>query len=649
MRPFTRLFALVAALIVLGPVPAAAGEMGAAVVVAGPVYRVESAGDLVAVVRETEVLLLDQNGRRHFRIGLVAAEQSSPAALAAPTPAEQVRERILDFYNVPSGERDSYEAEDLIDEELTLAERRRLQAEIEGRATTGAGAITPLLAATPQAIWIATAEGLWLAEGGQPPRRVGPRPSGLSALAAGKGFLVAAVGADLLASADNGLTFHPIERLSAPASHVAMDSSGRWLAWVSAGALTVVSSTGLRTTWPLPALPRDLRACGQRLLLLTEDGLYVRDPERPPERTLAAQSANRLACQADGSGIWVAAGVAEGRLLESQDAGRTWHARAHLPPLAVFDAALGPDRLWVATPVGLLSVTALPDLEGQLSLSRAAQAQGGDELPRLRTSVPRWAFLLPRVALQGNLTKVAHRRDFRALAVAEFPLGTRLAPRAASRRASHLRLTGAAQAEATLDPEDPIEQGAPPERGAVSLAADLEGPCLAQTRHRAVAAALAEPERARSYVERARRSAWLPDLRLRVERRLGRTESLKLLNPLTSDLGPLGLGTVDDVRYEARASWDLGRLVFSPEEMAAETQALRMADMRREIQSQVNRLYFERRRLLAEFSVETPTDLPRRTDPVRRAIRVEELEAELDALSGGAFSRCRRAPEYNRP
>ena len=64
-------------------------------------------------------------------------------------------------------------------------------------------------------------------------------------------------------------------------------------------------------------------------------------------------------------------------------------------------------------------------------------------------------------------------------------------------------------------------------------------------------------------------------------------------------------------------------------------QALRMADMRREIEAQVNRIYFERRRLLVNPAGAPPLEA------TGALLRVEELEAELDGLSGGEFSRCR--------
>jgi hypothetical protein len=93
--------------------------------------------------------------------------------------------------------------------------------------------------------------------------------------------------------------------------------------------------------------------------------------------------------------------------------------------------------------------------------------------------------------------------------------------------------------------------------------------------------------------------------------------------------------TVDDVRYEARVTWDLARLVFSNDELAAQAQTMHMAEMRRDIEVTVSRLYFERRRLRTERL--TTGTLER---SLRRDLRVREIEAELDALSAGGFSEC---------
>ncbi|HEY0709906.1 MAG TPA: hypothetical protein VGG33_24040, partial [Polyangia bacterium] len=189
-------------------------------------------------------------------------------------------------------------------------------------------------------------------------------------------------------------------------------------------------------------------------------------------------------------------------------------------------------------------------------------------------------------------------------------------------------------------PTGPTPQGGSP--GAfVDLGPDRDAGCLHATRQRAVALASAEAGAAQSLVTRAGRSAWLPELRLRAERRVGRSESVDFKPTAANDA--LGLDTVSDVRYEVRAIWDLPRLVFNPEELAAHQQATRIADMRREIESQVNRLYFERRRLLAVPNAATAEDA------ATWQIRLEEIEADLDALSGGGFSRCRSGLMHARP
>jgi hypothetical protein len=79
-----------------------------------------------------------------------------------------------------------------------------------------------------------------------------------------------------------------------------------------------------------------------------------------------------------------------------------------------------------------------------------------------------------------------------------------------------------------------------------------------------------------------------------------------------------------------------------------------MADVRREIQSLVIRLFFERRRLRLDIARGAGPIAPSAVDSgvagevdptVRRQVRVLEIEAHLDALSGGAFYRPGSRPE----
>ena len=155
----------------------------------------------------------------------------------------------------------------------------------------------------------------------------------------------------------------------------------------------------------------------------------------------------------------------------------------------------------------------------------------------------------------------------------------------------------------------------------------------------ATALALAEPARARSFLQRARLAGWLPEVRVRVDRRFARAESVDLGSSAATPFAPVGIDSNNDVRYEVRATWDLGRIVFNPDEIAAHAEALRTADLRREIEAAVIRLTFERRRLKAESLA---ADANEGSPNMKLELRIAEIEAELDALTGGAFTRLSR-------
>ncbi len=77
----------------------------------------------------------------------------------------------------------------------------------------------------------------------------------------------------------------------------------------------------------------------------------------------------------------------------------------------------------------------------------------------------------------------------------------------------------------------------------------------------------------------------------------------------------------------------------TPTRSPSTVQALRAADARREIEAVIIRLYFERRRLKVESLEADDWDMP---SGFRRDLRIAEVEAELDALTGGAFTRLAR-------
>ena len=81
--------------------------------------------------------------------------------------------------------------------------------------------------------------------------------------------------------------------------------------------------------------------------------------------------------------------------------------------------------------------------------------------------------------------------------------------------------------------------------------------------------------------------------------------------------------------------WELSDLIFSRNELSAAREAMRMNSLREKVLMQVTHDYFERRRLQIAGKLGKSENIEAE---VTRSIRVEELTANLDAMTGGRFS-----------
>lgn len=136
----------------------------------------------------------------------------------------------------------------------------------------------------------------------------------------------------------------------------------------------------------------------------------------------------------------------------------------------------------------------------------------------------------------------------------------------------------------------------------------------------------------------ARRRGWLP----LVSFRLARGEDRAHL--VDHDESFVSGGTRRLLDTERRSSrdfetsltlvWDLGDVAYHPEEIDASREARELVKLRDDVLDEVNQLYFERRRVLAELSIAPPGER------LRLGIRAAELAAGIDAWTGGWFSRA---------
>ncbi|MFO0744708.1 MAG: hypothetical protein U1F43_03405 [Myxococcota bacterium] len=92
----------------------------------------------------------------------------------------------------------------------------------------------------------------------------------------------------------------------------------------------------------------------------------------------------------------------------------------------------------------------------------------------------------------------------------------------------------------------------------------------------------------------------------------------------------------DELQMELRLEWDLTRLVFNRDGIAAARQIERIVNAREDILTTVNKLYFARRQLQVEIALDPPTSVDK---AVKTQLRIQGLTADLDALTGGWFSK----------
>ncbi|MCL2325067.1 MAG: hypothetical protein FWC40_00985 [Proteobacteria bacterium] len=91
----------------------------------------------------------------------------------------------------------------------------------------------------------------------------------------------------------------------------------------------------------------------------------------------------------------------------------------------------------------------------------------------------------------------------------------------------------------------------------------------------------------------------------------------------------------DQIRHNVRAQWDLSQLVYNPDQLRVYSQMNSTARNRNTILQQVTKTYYARRKLQVEMSMNPPTDV---ADRLKRELAIQELTAQLDAMTGGWYS-----------
>ena len=158
-------------------------------------------------------------------------------------------------------------------------------------------------------------------------------------------------------------------------------------------------------------------------------------------------------------------------------------------------------------------------------------------------------------------------------------------------------------------------------------------PTIEEVQRAALEEAALEPQRIRSLLTRIRWAGLLPRVEASLSRGYARDEDI---DRNYQEWDELELATDQDLEFRVSLRWDLDRLVFDPEELRARREAAYQTQRRRELLLVVTRLYFE---LLMLRASERCDGASEEGVDLGRTLRMAEIEALLDGLTGGLLSR----------
>ena len=185
----------------------------------------------------------------------------------------------------------------------------------------------------------------------------------------------------------------------------------------------------------------------------------------------------------------------------------------------------------------------------------------------------------------------------------------------------------------------PLDAGAMMSRDTVAAIFDRfsHEPSIAEVHRKVETYASVHPEVLESLSARAKIAGAIPELRFEVVRRIERDESADFS---AGSPDGFGIDTDNDLFTYGWATFHLDRLVFNPAEVPLAGKVATIARARDDLLTLATKVYFERRKLQIDLMLAPPATV---AAAVRSELKMQELTAQLDALTGGWFSRAAAA------
>lgn len=162
----------------------------------------------------------------------------------------------------------------------------------------------------------------------------------------------------------------------------------------------------------------------------------------------------------------------------------------------------------------------------------------------------------------------------------------------------------------------------------------IDEPGIKDVRTAAMRYAEVSPEKIMWMRAAAKKSAWFPEINVGLDGDIDRIIDLDRGGTADPDFyiqGPRNKNWGWDVNL----SWNLGDVIWNDDQTSIDVRSRLMVQLRNDILDEINKLYFERRRLQIELSEKSSEKNER---SIFKELRLEELTASIDALTGGYFS-----------
>jgi photosystem II stability/assembly factor-like uncharacterized protein len=151
----------------------------------------------------------------------------------------------------------------------------------------------------------------------------------------------------------------------------------------------------------------------------------------------------------------------------------------------------------------------------------------------------------------------------------------------------------------------------------------------------AVKYAEVEAEKIKQWRRMAAKKAWLPEVSMGLNSDTTDLWHWEGGSTTKSDDDILRRGR-DSLEWDLRLTWDLGDVIWNDAQTSIDVRSRLMVELRDDILDEVTKLYFERIRVKMEIDGLSIEDRKKR---VEKELRLNELTAYLDGLTGGYFSK----------